>query len=84
MAPNKIKSTPINIITSSIIAVSTSNLTLTVVIFNKSSTIGNTNGKAKIDIIVLLPESAADITDTNVKTIEIPNIPSPDPIKNRL
>lgn len=82
IAPSKTLSTPNNNHTSSEMAVSVSNLTLTAEIFNNNNKIGKTKGKARIDIKVALPLSEAEMTETKVKTTEIPNIPKADPMAN--
>ncbi len=65
-------------------AVSVSNLTLTADIFNKSNKMGKTRGNAKIDINVEFPFSDAEITETKVKTMDIPKMPNADPLKNNV
>ena len=83
IAPNNILSTPKSKYTSCITAVSVSNLTLTAEIFSNNSTIGSTNGNARMDINVELLLSVADMIETKVKTTEIPNIPAREPTVNR-
>lgn len=61
--------------------VSDNNLALTADTLSKRSTTGKTKGNAKIDIKVALPLSDAEITDTKVNMIAIPNIPKKDPPK---
>ena len=82
IAPSKILSTPNNNHTSSAMAVSVNNLTLTADIFSCYNRIGKTKGKARIDINVAFPLSETDMTETNVNTTEMPNIPKAAPAKN--
>lgn len=65
-------------------AESFSNRTLTADTFNNNKSIGNINGKASIDMSVALLLSDAEMTDTKVKTTDIPNIPNTEPEKNKL
>ncbi len=84
IAPSNMQSTPNNNQTSSFIAVSVRILTLTAVIFSSNNTMGRTRGRANIDISVAFPLSLVDITETNVKTMFIPNMPNADDVKNNV
>ena len=70
------KSIPARITKSSYISLSLINLIATAVVLSMINTLGNTNGKDKMDIIVELELLDPDTDETNVNTDDIPSAPN--------